>query len=352
MKRLMKWGVSALIVGFGTLAMAAGQAEYVITISVDGMGSSYMQQLVDEGKLPHIKRLELEGATTLNARPDHDVTVTLPNHSAMITSRPVLGDAGHNWVENTDPKPGQTLHSNKKTYVASVFDVAHDAGLKTGMWATKTKFSLFRDSYDEQNGAKTGEGASLHGAKKLDIYLCASNSPTVTSEFVSAMGVEPCNYAFLHYMEPDAAGHAKGWGGPEYLNGLVVADGCIGRVMDLIEKNPQLKGKTALIVTADHGGFARNHADPLLPLDYTIPFMVWGVGVEHGDLYQMNPTRKDPGTDRIPFEAPGQPIRNGDVGNLSLKLLGLPAIPGSTINNAQDLKTQTAPAQAQPKKAA
>ena len=354
---LMNRFILAVILAFlsvSTWAMAGGggQAEYVITISVDGMGSSYMQQLVDQGLLPNIKRLETQGATTLNARADQQVTVTLPNHTAMITSRPILGEAGHNWVSNTDPKAGQTIHSNKKSYIASVFDVAHDAGLKTGMWATKTKFSLFRDSYDAQNGSTEGPGAAVHGAQKLDSFTYAKTSPALTREFVTAMSQTPCNFAFVHYAEADAAGHGKGWGSVEYMNALVIADGCIGQVIDLVDKNPLLKGKTVIIVTADHGGTGTNHADPANPLDYTIPFLVWGAGVEQGDLYQFNPTRMNPGTERIAFDVPGQPIRNGDVGNFSLKLLGLPAIPGSVIGKDQDIKTQANPAEKVLKKAA
>ena len=75
--------------------------------------------------------------------------------------------------------------------------------------------------------------------------------------------------------------------------------------------------------------------------NYTIPFMVWGPGVQAGaDLYALNqPNRKDPGTENPPYDAEEPPaIRNGDAGNLALTLLGLPAIEGSTINAAQDLR--------------
>jgi hypothetical protein len=110
--------------------------------------------------------------------------------------------------------------------------------------------------------------------------------------------------------------------------------------MDLIATNPVLKGKTTLIVTADHGGKEQGHGEAEEPLNYTIPFYVWGAGVTPGDLYAINAvSRQSPNGTRPSYAAPIPPVRNGDVGNLALSLLKLPPIPGSTINVKQDLKT-------------
>jgi hypothetical protein len=64
--------------------------------------------------------------------------------------------------------------------------------------------------------------------------------------------------------------------------------------------------------------------------------MVWGPGIAHGDLYAMNPSYADPGRRRVTY-AGEQPIRNGDLANLALDLLGLDPVPGSKFDVRQVL---------------
>jgi len=313
-------------------------ADFVITVSCDGMGSSYMKSMVDAGKMPNLKQLASEAVGTTNARADFDITVTIPNHVSIITSRPILGKKGHNWTSNSDPAKGQTLHPTNGTYVSSVFDVAHDSGKRTGMWATKTKFSLFKISYDAKHGAPDTTGPD-NGRNKLDQFVCENTSSNVTTQFIADMASNPYNYAFVHFGEADGAGHTSGWGSDAYSNALMNLDACIGRIMNMVRIDPVLKNKTAVIVTADHGGERRHHDKANRPLNYTIPFFVWGAGATKGDLYSMNrETRSCAGDSRPDYSAQPQPVRNSDAGNLALSLLGLGPIPGSSVNVKQDLK--------------
>lgn len=319
-------------------AVSSRGADTVIAVSVDGLGATYLQAMVNQHKLPNLARIEAEGAGTTNARSDRGMTVTLPNHTTMVTSRPILGQEGHGWTHNSDPAKGTTLHSRRGAYVASVFDVAHDNGLRTGMWATKTKFSLFDVSYDNSHGAQDCTGPD-NGRRKLDRFIYRKTSPLLTEDFIASMSTQACQFAFVHFAECDATGHSIGWGTPEYNQALVMIDGCIGKIMNLMATSPQLKGRSTLIVTSDHGGKGKVHDDTLLPINYTIPFLVWGAGVKPGSLYDWNSdTRLDPGGSRPEYSAPLRPIFNGEVGNLALKLLGLGPIPGSSINARQDLR--------------
>jgi hypothetical protein len=322
------------------------QVEYVIVISVDGMGSAYIPPLLTNDLLNEMttfEQLQAEGAGTLNARDDADYAVTLPNHVTMMTGRGVEGVSGHAWTFNGYPDgEATTLELKKGSYVASGFDVAHDNGLRTGIWAGKSKFDLFHQSYSSICGALDVTGPD-NGRDKIDYDMVQDGIPatTLTADFTNQMAANPLNFAFLHYQDPDTTGHSSGWSTDptsDFATTLKAVDAQIGTILQMVTNSPILRGKTAIILTADHGGHDTTHGDITNPLDYTIPFYVWGPGVTAGgDLYVLNPiTRTAPGEDSNPPYTGSQPIRNGDCANLAMALLGLGTVPGSTIGSATD----------------
>jgi hypothetical protein len=347
-----------LLAAFLAIAPAAEAADYVIHISVDGLRADLLQNLIatDPAHYGNFKRFIDEGATTFNARTDFTHTITLPNHTSMVTGRPVLQPTGqpitvyHGYTDNSDPAPTQTLHNSGNlniSYKASVFDVVHDHGLSTAHYASKTKFVLYDRSFDAAHGAPDATGAD-NGTDKIDAYVQMSvGSPetaaNMNAAYVTAMGASHFRYSFVHYVDADAAGHSIGWGSATWNTAVQNVDGYLGALFNLVENDPVLANHTVIILSADHGGSGTDHSVPTNLLHYRIPFLVWGAGVAHADLYALNTgTRLDPGTGRPDYNAAVPPIRNGDGGNLALSMLGLPPIPGSTINASQNLRVSFA----------
>lgn len=331
------------------LPAAAAPVAHVIQISVDAMGAKYLDKFLQESPqdFNNFGRLIKEGASTLNARADYTFTITLPNHTCMVTGRPVDTPPewpeaqGHYWKWNGDfpsPDAPASLHAVNPAggYTASSFDVAHDNGLSTALYSGKEKFHMFTYSFGPELGAE-----NAHGRNKIDYSIIGSG---IHDKALADIKLHKPAYTFLHYPDPDSAGHAFGYLGPEYRDAVKKVNGYIGDLLSLAETDPEWKNRTVIILSADHGGRpgTKNHGDADQPYNYTIPFLVWGAGVPQGaDLYKLNPTtRTDPGDGRPPYAPTGQPIRNGDGGNLALKLLGLPAIPGSHINDKQDLSVR------------
>jgi len=351
-RSLLLWVLAALAAGAPSRGAAAAAFErgvppqaarpagggdaypHVINVSVDGLRGDVIARL-GPGSVPHLYRLRIEGAFTDNARNDPDYTITLPNHACELTSRPVLGPDGHGVTFNSDD--GRTLEAVHGSYVAGVFDVAHDHGLATGMYVSKSKFALFERSWNGNEGAPDTTGVD-DGRDKIDVYVYQANTAALLDSFIAHMTAAPHGYAFIHLADPDAAGHSYGWESAYYLESIVKVDGLIGRIFDLVEGDARFANATYLVVTADHGGTGTDHADAADSLNYTVPLSVWGPGVPAGaDLYWLNPsTRANPGNGKPPYAASPAPIRNSESANLSLDLLGLPGVPGSVIDAAQD----------------
>ena len=112
----------------------------MLAISVDGLTPLAFEALGPD-RVPAFTRLFTEGASTMDARTEVELTVTLPNHTGMLTGRRVDPTRAATASPGTS---GRRRHRarRRRRGVASVFDVVHDAGGTSALFAGKEKFEL------------------------------------------------------------------------------------------------------------------------------------------------------------------------------------------------------------------
>jgi len=293
----------------------------VLAISVDGLNTEAITQLGSKGA-PTLTRLLSEGAGTLNARTEYEQNVTLPNHTSMMTSRRIDRRYGGHGVTWDDDRRRMTVRRAADHRVRSVFSEVHASGGTTALFSTKEKFALYKRSWK----------------RSIDRFVVREDQARLVRAATADLVTRHRTFTFLHVSLPDRFGHAYGGMSPQYLHAVRRTDRHLGRLLRTIDARPNLAGHVAVVLTADHGFLtgSRSHSPKVLE-DYRIPFVAWGAGVRAGDLYDLNPDYRDPGSRRPKYAAQRQPVRNGDLGNLALDLLGMRAIPGSELDAAQDL---------------
>jgi len=297
----------------------------VLAISVDGLNPAALTKLGAK-RLPHFYRLIRHGASTLNARTEYEQNVTLPNHTGMMTGRRITASKGGHGVTWDDDRPRMTVTKAAGHFVSSVFTVVHRAGGTTALFSTKPKFRLYDRSWPvaiTRFHVDTAQTALVRSAVR---DLVTKQRP----------------FTFLHVSLPDQAGHAYGGMSARYLTAVRRTDAQLGLVLTALDRHPALKRRTVVILTADHGFLKGSHSHtPRVYADYRVPFVVWGKGVAKGrDLYALNPAYKWPGTRRPTYAPARQPVRNGDVADLALDLLGLRPVPGSILDRKQNLRVR------------
>ncbi|MDQ6525491.1 alkaline phosphatase family protein [Nocardioides sp. LHD-245] len=330
--------VAAALAGFGLSGPGTATADraeaardtinskHVVAISVDGLNPRALKRLGRAGT-PNLHRIiKDEGAGTVNARSQLEMTVTLPNHTSMVTGRRIKAAKGGHGVTWNDDTVTKTVQQAAGHGVDSVFSQVRAAGGTTAVYATKSKFWLFERSWPaaiEPNVIEVEKDGAVAKALRADL------------------ATDPASFSFLHLGKPDQVGHDHGWMSPTYLKAVAKVDRIVGKIMAQIESTPSLRANTIIVLTSDHGGIpgTRNHAIKTNRENYRVAFAFWGpgAGVPNTELYKLNADRAKPGRTRPGFKAVPQPIRNGEVANVSLDILGIGPVPDSLWNSAQDL---------------
>ena len=305
----------------------------VLAISVDGLNPRAITELGSRGA-PAFHRMMREGAWTFNARTAQGMTITLPNHTGMLTGRRIdEKNGGHGVDVNVDN--GKTVHQAAGHYVGSVFDVVHDNGGSTALYSAKTKFAFYQRTWNAK-GRKDTVGRD-NGRAKIDKVALNTDNAALVKGLTTELTSKPRTFTFLHISLPDVAGHAHGFMSKDYVAAVKRTDQLLGTILSTISSRPALRQHLLVVLTADHGGNGASHSDASKPQNYTIPFMAWGPGVAAGkNLYAMNPTFRSPGTSR-PGYSGKQPVRNADLANLVTDVLDLPAVPGAEFDRPRTL---------------
>lgn len=340
-------------------ATSRAEIQYVIAISVDGLRGDFLQTFIDTApaSFPNFVRLRNASAFTYNARCDFAYSVTIPDHLCMLTGRPVSASGGvplsaSHGMTTDFPAATDTIHIyaissgiNSGPYKASAFDVIHDRGLSTALFLGKDRLSVCTRSWNATNGAPDSTGPD-NGRNKVDTFqlIEASGNSAATPTMLSALvnGIQNStlkNFTFFHIADTDYAGHSGTWStnvGGSYRNAVITADGWLGQILNAVQANTALSGKVAIMLTADHGGGgggSTSHSAADLPENFTIPFFLSAPGLAGGsDLYSAFENRFTPAAASRPLYSDAQqPVRNGDVANLTTALLGVPIVPASSM---------------------
>jgi arylsulfatase A-like enzyme len=267
------------------------RSAHVVIISIDGL----RPDAIEKFGARTLQRLMREGSYTLQAQ-TISPSKTLPSHTSMLTGVDV-DRHGISW--NSD-KTDEHGHVD----VPTVFGLATAQGLHTAAFFSKTKFNHLE-------APNTIDYVRAPKGRFFNRQWLAARTTALVAEYL-ADGARSPDLMFVHFGEPDFAGHVYGWMSGTYGQAVREADAAVADVLARAEQRFG-RGNFTVIVTADHGGHGRSHGSDD-PRDTTIPWITWGKGV-----------------------VPGAPVAAGvktmDTAATALWLLGIEA-PGDWVGRA------------------
>ena len=220
-------------------------AERVLVISVDGLRAD----VVDPFQMPNTYALMQSGAYAISARTIYPSS-TLPSHSSMLTGM-CPDKTGVDWNDY--------IPENGFANGPSIFEIAHNAGLRTVMVVGKEKLR------------------QITPPENTDVFAYVNDRDSVVAERAADIIRQGFDVMFVHLPLVDGLGHEYGWLSPNYLMGTYRVDEAIGVLLTALDEAGIRQG-TLIIVTADHGGHDTTHGTNL-PEDLQVPWVITGPSI-------------------------------------------------------------------------
>ncbi len=249
----------------------------VLVLSWDGL----RPDAIEKAPAPRLLKLIEEGAYCPTAQTVFP-SATLPGHTSMLTGLTVEKHRviWNNWVPQ--------LKINHPTFL----DLAADAGMEVAIAAGKEKFYHFIEGHKVKTYLGEAPKTEGHwGAREL------------LGPVIEYLKKSRPRAMFIHFRDPDSAGHRHGWMSDPQMAAIRDCDEALGTLLAAIEADPDYRGRTTILLSADHGGHGKGHGS-LDPVDMTIPWVAWGFGVARGKRLV-------------------RPVRTYDIAATALYLLGL-----------------------------
>lgn len=248
------------LLGLVGIAPAAPIANHVLIVSFDGGKPSVIKQ----SQMPTLMHAAEQGAVSWEAQTVFP-SITLVSHTSMLTG---VGPEKHKITWNSwqaDKGP---------VTVPTIFGIAKKAGLHTALFAGKDKFK------------------HLNVPDTLDAFEIPGDKANEVADAAAKYIVEKKpNLIFVHFPDPDSAGHRHGWGSPEQIQAFADSDAALKVLFDGLDK-AGIAGDNLTLLSADHGGHEHTHGSRD-PEDMTIPWIAVGKGVKSNFTLPKPPTTFD-----------------------------------------------------------
>ena len=236
----------------------------VLIIGIDGCRRDVMEQLIKEGSVPNLAKLQAGSRAFWNMEAGgeptgvrNQPTISGPGWSTILTGvfadkHGVLGNGPKFSAGHFDDYPHVFKHIRDEKPGAWLGSIVGDTWPEVNTILISGSGKGLTDELQSAPAEKVGEGAK---ARKL----CDGN---VAKEAVRCLTEENPDVLFLHFLDVDHAGHQFGFAPTcmMYVDALKTLDGYVGNVTAAIHARPQLKHESWLIIViTDHGGIRRGH---------------------------------------------------------------------------------------------